>query len=106
MNRLRRVQRHPLFKREGSDITVDKEIKISDALLGTTIEVPTLDGSKHIKIPPGTQSNGRIRLKGFGLPRLQGGGKGDEYIRILLRYPKALNEKQKKLAEDLKKEGL
>jgi curved DNA-binding protein len=100
------VAEHPLFKREGSDITVDREIKISEALLGTTIEVPTLDGSKHIKVPPGTQSNSRIRLKNFGLPRLQGGGKGDEYVRILLRYPKSLNEKQRKLAEDLKKEGL
>jgi curved DNA-binding protein len=100
------IAEHPLFKREGSDITVDKEIRISEALLGTTIEVPTLDGSKNIKVPPGTQSNSRIRLKGFGLPRLQGGGKGDEYVRIFLRYPKSLNEKQKKLAEDLKKEGL
>jgi len=100
------IAEHPLFKREGIDITVDKEIRISEALLGTTIEVPTLDGSKNIKVPPGTQTNSRIRLKGFGLPRLQGGGKGDEYVRILLRYPKSLNEKQKKLAEDLKKEGL
>ena len=100
------VAEHPLFKREGSDITVDREIKISEALLGTIIEVPTLDGSKHIKVPPGTQSNSRIRLKNFGLPRLQGGAKGDEYVRILLRYPKSLNEKQKKLAEDLRKEGL
>jgi curved DNA-binding protein len=100
------VAEHPLFKREGSDITVDKEIKISEALLGTTIEVPTLDGSKNIKVPPGTQTNSRIRLKGFGLPRLQGGGKGDEYVRILIRYPKTLNDRQRKLAEDLKKEGL
>lgn len=100
------VAEHPLFKREGSDITVDREIKISEALLGTTIEVPTLDGSKHIKVPPGTQSNSRIRLKGFGLSRLQGGGKGDEYVRLLIRYPKSLNEKQRRLAEDLKKEGL
>lgn len=100
------VAEHPLFKREGSDITLDKEIKISEALLGTTVEVPTLDGSKHIKVPPGTQSHSRIRLKGFGLPRLQGGGKGDEYVRVVIKYPKSLNEKQKKLAEELKKEGL
>jgi curved DNA-binding protein len=100
------VAEHPLFKREGSDIALDKEIKISEALLGTTIEVPTLDGSKHIKVPPGTQSHSRIRLKGFGLPRLQGGGKGDEYVRLVIKYPKSLNEKQKKLAEELKKEGL
>ncbi len=100
------VADHPIFKREGSDIVLDKEIKISDAILGTTMEVPTLEGSKNIKIPPGTQSNSRIRLKGFGLPRLQGGSKGDEYVRILIRYPKNLNDRQKKLIEELKKEGL
>jgi curved DNA-binding protein len=100
------IAEHPLFKREGSDITVDKEIKISEALLGATIEVPTLDGSKVIKVPPGTQSQSRIRLKGFGLPRFQGGGKGDEFVRILIKYPKSLSEKQKKLAEELRKEGL
>jgi curved DNA-binding protein len=100
------VAEHPIFKREGSDISLDREVKISEALLGTTLEVPTLDSSKNIKVPPGTQSNSRIRLKGFGLPRLQGGGKGDEYVRILIKYPKTLNEKQRKLAEELKKEGL
>jgi curved DNA-binding protein len=100
------VAEHPFFKREGSDIVVDKEIKISEAILGGTIEVPTLEGSKHIKVPPGTQSNSRIRLKGFGLPRLQGGGKGDEYVRILVRYPRNLNDRQKKLVEELKREGL
>jgi len=97
---------HPLFKREGNDLTLDKEIKISEALLGTTIEVPTLDGSKHIKVPPGTQSHSRIRLKGFGLPHFQGGGRGDEFVRILIKHPKSLTEKQKKLAEEMKKEGL
>ena len=100
------VAEHPIFKREGSDIIVDQEIKISEALLGTTIEVPTLDGNKRIKVPPGTQSLSRIRLKGFGLPRLSGGGKGDEYVRVLVRFPKILNERQTKLAEELKKEGL
>ena len=100
------VAEHPIFKREGGDIVVDKEVKISDAILGTSIEVPTLEGNKHIKVPPGTQSNSRIRLKGFGLPRLQEGGKGDEFIRIILKYPKNLTERQKKLVEELKKEGL
>ncbi len=100
------VADHPLFKREGSDIALDKEIKISEALLGTTIEVPTLDGSQYIKVPPGTQSHSRIRLKGFGVPHFQGGSRGDEYVRILIKYPKNLSEKQKKLAEEMKKEGL
>ncbi len=100
------VAEHPLFKREGSDIVLDREIKVSDALLGTTIEVPTLEGKKYVKVPPGTQGNSRIRLKGFGLPRMEGGGKGDEFVRILVRIPKPLNERQKKIAEELRKEGL
>jgi len=100
------VAEHSLFKREGSDLILDKEIKISEALLGTTVEVPTLEGSKFIKVPPGTQSHGKIRLKGFGLPRLKGGGKGDEYVRIIIKYPKSLNERQKKVAEELSREGL
>jgi len=100
------IAEHPVFKREGSDIVVDKEIKISDAVLGTSMEVPTLEGNKKIKVAPGTQSNTRIRLKGFGLPRLQGGGKGDQLVRILIKYPKNLTGGQKKLIEELKKEGL
>ena len=100
------VAEHPTFKRDGSDITVEKEIKLSEALLGTTAEVATLEGPKHIKIPAGTQSHSRIRLKGFGLPRLQGGGKGDEFVRLIVKTPKTLSEKQKRLAEELKKEGL
>jgi curved DNA-binding protein len=100
------VAEHPVFKREGGDILVDKEIKISDAVLGTSIEVPTLEGNKNIKVPPGTQSNSRIRLKGFGLPRLQGGGKGDQLVRIIIKYPRNLTERQKKLVEELKKEGM
>jgi len=100
------VAEHPTFKRDGSDITVEKEIKLSEALLGTTAEVATLEGPKHIKIPAGTQSHSRIRLKGFGLPRLQGGGKGDEFVRLIVKTPKTLSERQKKLVEELKKEGL
>jgi curved DNA-binding protein len=100
------VAEHPVFKREGSDILVDKEIKISDAVLGTSIDVPTLEGDKQIKVAPGTQSNSRIRLKGFGLPRLQEGGKGDQLVRIIIKYPRNLTERQKRLIEELKKEGM
>jgi curved DNA-binding protein len=101
-----KVADDPTFKRDGSDITVEKEIKLSEALLGTTAEVATLEGPKHIKVPAGTQSHSRIRLKGFGLPRLQGGGKGDEFVRVIVKTPRTLSEKQKRLVEELKKEGL
>lgn len=101
-----KVAEHPIFKREGSDIVVEKEIKLTEALLGSTIEVPTLDGVKYVKVPPGTQSHSRIRLKGFGIPHFQGSGRGDEYARLIVKYPKNLTEKQKRLIEELKKEGL
>ncbi len=100
------VAEDPLFRREGSDLLVEMEIKLTDALLGTEVEVPSLDGNKLVKIPPGTQSHSRIRLKGLGLPHPQGGGKGDEYVRVLVRLPKGLTERQKKLFEELRKEGV
>jgi curved DNA-binding protein len=100
------VQNHPLFRREGDDITIDREIRFSDAALGTTIEVPTLNGVKKVKIPAGTSGNTKLRLKGEGIPRLKGKGKGDAYVRIIIKVPKKLTAKQKELVEGLTKEGL
>jgi len=100
------VQKHPLFTREGADIYIDQEIKFSDAALGTTIEVPTLNGIKKVKIPPGTSGNTKLRLKGEGMPHLKGRGKGDAYVRIVIKVPKKLTSKQKALVEDLAEEGL
>lgn len=100
------VQKHPLFTREGADISIDREIKFSEASLGTTIEVPTLNGIKKVKIPPGTSGNTRLRLKGEGMPHLKGRGKGDAYVRIVIKVPKKLTSKQRELVEGLAKEGL
>ncbi|OGP53447.1 MAG: integrase [Deltaproteobacteria bacterium RBG_13_52_11] len=100
------VQRHPLFHREGNDIYIDQEINFSEAALGTSIEVPTLNGIKKVKIPPGTSGNTKLRLKGEGIPHLKGKGKGDAYVRIVIRIPKKLTSKQKELVEGLSKEGL
>ncbi len=100
------VQKHPIFTREGDDIYVDKEIKFAEAALGTSIDVPTLEGTKRIKIKPGTQSHSKIRLKGYGIPHLKGGGKGDQYVRIILKVPKKLNNKQKRLLTKLAEEGI
>jgi curved DNA-binding protein len=100
------VQKHPLFRREGDDISIDREIHFSEAALGTSIEVPTLNGIKKVKIPPGTSGNTKLRLKGEGIPHLKGKGKGDAYVRIFIKTPKKLNTKQKALVEDLAKEGL
>ena len=100
------VQRHPLLTREGSDIYIDQEINFSQASLGTTIEVPTLDGIKKVKVPPGTSGNTKLRLKGEGIPHLKGRSKGDAYVRIVIKVPKKLTSKQKELVEGLSKEGL
>jgi curved DNA-binding protein len=100
------VQKHPLFTREGADISVDQEIKFSEAALGTTIEIPTLNGIKKVKIPAGTSGNTKLRLKGEGMPHLKGRGKGDAYVRVVVKVPKKLTSKQKELVEGLAKEGL
>jgi len=100
------VQRHPLFRREGDDIAIDREINFSEAVLGTSIEVPTLNGIKKVKVPAGTSGNTRLRLKGEGIPHLKGKGKGDAYVRIVIKIPKKLKSKQRELVEGLAKEGL
>lgn len=98
---------HPVFTREGDDIIAEVSVKFSQAALGTTIDVPTLNGqSKRIKVPAGTQNNMRIRMKGFGLPHFKGGGKGNEYVKINVVVPKKLSDKQQELVRKLSDEGL
>lgn len=102
-----RVREHPMFRRQDDDLYFEKEIKLSEALLGTSIEVPTLlNGTRRIKVPPGTQSGAKIRLRGTGIPRLGGAGRGDTYVVIKVRIPTALNKRQKELIESLAAEGL
>lgn len=100
------VKDHPVFKREGSDLYADKEIQFTQAALGSVIEASTLEGVRKVKIPPGTQSNSKIRLKGYGLPHFQSKGKGDLYIRVIVRIPKKLDKKQRILLEELAKENI
>ena len=100
------VKEHPVFSREGVDLIVEKEINFSEAVLGTTIEVPTLEGIKKVKIPPGTQSHTKMRLKGLGIPHFQGEGKGDEYVKVIVNVPKKMTEKSKGLIQELAKEGI
>ena len=100
------VREHPLFLRVGDDLIVEKEINFSEAVLGTTIEVPTLEGMKKVKIPPGTQSHTKMRLKGLGTPHFQGEGKGDEYVKVIVKVPKKVTERSKGLIQELAEEGL
>lgn len=100
------VNDHPVFRREGSDLHLDKEIQFTQAVLGSTIEVPTLEKKCKIKVPSGTQSHSKIRLKGYGLPHFKNKGMGDLYVRIIVKTPKKLDKKQRGLLEELVKEGM
>lgn len=89
------VQPHPIFQREDSNIFVNQEVPLATAILGGTIKVPTVDGEVKLKIRPGTQPGTMIRLRGRGIPRLHGFGKGDQYVRLRVRIPTRLSRQQK-----------
>lgn len=97
------IQDHPLFKRNENDVTLDLPIIYTDAILGTSIEVPTLTGKAMIRIPPGTHSGQTFRLKGKGFPHLGGFGSGDMLVRILVDTPHHISNRQKELVEELSK---
>jgi curved DNA-binding protein len=102
-----RVLEHPVFKREGDDLYAEKEIRYTEALSGTEVDVPTIDGKTlRLKIPAGTQCNAKFRLRGYGLPRMDGSGRGDAYAQILISVPKKLTKKQKALIEGMQEAGL
>ncbi len=101
-----RVAPSPVFKqRPDGNLEVDLPVTVAEAIQGATIEVPTLDGSKTIRIPPGTQHGSVQRLRGEGPPRTKGSGRGDIYYRIRIDVPKELSDEQReavaKLAEAL-----
>jgi curved DNA-binding protein len=97
----------PVFSLVGHDLYVDREIKLTEALLGTQIQVPTVDGKNlNLKIPPGTQHHTKMRIKGYGLPEMKGGQRGSLYARIVVKTPKRLNKRQKALIQELSENGL
>jgi curved DNA-binding protein len=96
-----------VFGRVDHDLYIDHEIRLTDALMGTQVQVPTLDGKNlNLKIPPGTQHQRKLRLKGYGLPNMKRGARGDLYARILVRMPKRLTKKQRSMIHDLAETGL
>jgi curved DNA-binding protein len=97
----------PVFSQDGHDLVIIKTIKLSDALLGTQINVPTISGKDlSLKIPSGTNHKTKMRLKGFGLAHMRGSKKGDLYVQILLDIPKQLTKEQKKLIKQLRELNL
>ena len=97
----------PTFSSEEYDLYIEKTIKLSEALTGTNISVPTLDGKEiSLKVPPGTQHKTKMRLTGLGLPKMNSSQKGDLYVRINLKIPKEFTEEQRKAIEKLAESGL
>ena len=94
------VKSDPRFKRDGADLFVDLPLTFSQAALGATVNVPTIDGSVKLKIRPGTQPGTLVRLQAKGMPRLRFSGRGDEYVRLLVTIPSKLSRKQKELLRD------
>ena len=89
-----RVLPHPYFRREGLDIYLDVPLSLYEALLGTKLQVPTLDGPVNLTIPPGAGSGAKLRIKGRGVER--GADKGDQYAVVKIVVPKGLDDEDKK----------
>jgi len=101
-----KVESDAQLTREEQDLYARVQVPFSGACLGTSVDVPTLEGPKRIKVPAGTSAGKKIRLKGFGVPAVGKKEKGDLYAVIEVEVPQKLTDKQRKLLEDLKKNGL
>ncbi len=90
------VRPHPIFDRDGFDVWCEMPITIVEAMLGAEVVVPTLDGKVSYRIHEGTQPGDVFKLKGRGIQNINGRGKGDQYVKVVVEIPKNLNEQQKK----------
>ncbi len=86
-----RIRPHPVFRREGRDLSVQVPISVREAILGAKVEVPTLEGRATVTVPPGTDSGTRLRLRGKGVPHPSGKGAGDLYVELQIRVPRKLD---------------
>jgi DnaJ-class molecular chaperone len=98
------VEPHRYFKRGGDDILYNLTIGFPQAALGTEVSVPTLEGNTSVKIRPGTQQGEIIKLRGRGMPRFGGYGRGDLLVLVNISVPEKLTQQQRVLLEELAKE--
>jgi len=96
------TRRDPRFERSGANLLRQEAIPLTDAVLGTTLQIPTLDGSASVTIPPGTQPGAVLRLKGKGLPEFGNGRHGELYLRIDVRVPEKLSREEREHYEQLR----
>ncbi|MED4879434.1 DnaJ C-terminal domain-containing protein, partial [Anoxybacillus geothermalis] len=100
-----RVEPHEFFERDGLDIYCEVPLSFAQAALGDEIEVPTLYGDVKLKIPAGTQTGTRFRLRGKGVPNVRGYGQGDQHVIVRVVTPTKLTEKQKQLLREFDRLG-
>lgn len=98
-----RIRRHEFLQRNGNDLVAVVPISFTQAALGDTIDVPSLDGTKQLKIPAGTQFGSMFRIKGQGLPDIRSGKVGDQLVQVTIETPQKLNAKQRQLLEEFAK---
>jgi molecular chaperone DnaJ len=96
-----RIAEHDVFKRDGLILVLQLPVSIGKAALGGKVKVPTLDGDEKLKIPAGTQSGSNFRLKGKGMPSVDGGRRGDLFVIASVKIPSKLSKSQRKLFEEL-----
>lgn len=96
-------QPHKLFERHGDHILLELPVSLDVAVLGGSVEVPTLDGKAKLKIPGGTASGSMLRMRGKGVPHLRGRGSGDELVHVVVWVPKRPSSEEKKLLKELGK---
>ncbi len=92
---------HPIFLRHGADLVTEVHVSVSQAALGTKVEVPTLSGKARVNIPAGIQSHKLLRLRGKGMPELRGGWQGDLLVRVVVDIPERLSKSEKELLKKL-----
>lgn len=97
------VRPHPLFRREGDDLHISVPVAVHEAALGAKVEVPSPDGPARLRIPPGTQSGQRFRLRGRGVPSPRNGERGDLVVEVRLVLPAILDERSKELLREFGK---
>ena len=95
------VRKHPFFERRGNDLICHLPISFPQAALGAEIEVPTLDGTDHLNVPKGTQSGEILRIKGHGMPDLNGRSRGDILAQVNVETPSRLSARQEELLREL-----
>jgi molecular chaperone DnaJ len=95
------VGTHPFFERVGDDVYIKVPVTVSEAALGAKIEVPTIDGRATMKIPPGTQSGQKFRLRERGVESPRSGKRGDQFVEVQVAVPRVMDERSKEILREL-----